>query len=54
VSWLQFADGIAPARTLEINTLSMVLLLPVMFAMARSATASTASRCCWPRRRWLS
>ena len=33
MSWLQFADGIAPARTLEINTLSMVLLLPVMFAM---------------------
>jgi len=33
VSWLQFADGIAPARTLEINTLSMVPLLPVMFAM---------------------
>jgi MFS transporter, MHS family, proline/betaine transporter len=33
VSWLQFADGIAPARTLEINTFSMVLLLPVMFAM---------------------
>ena len=33
VSWLQFADGIAPARTLEINTFSMFLLLPVMFAM---------------------
>jgi MHS family proline/betaine transporter-like MFS transporter len=33
VSWLQFADGIAPARTLEINTFSMVLLLPVMFVM---------------------
>jgi MHS family proline/betaine transporter-like MFS transporter len=33
VSWLQFADGIAPAATLEINTVSMVLLLPVMFLM---------------------
>jgi MHS family proline/betaine transporter-like MFS transporter len=33
VSWLQFADGIAPAVTLEINTVSMFLLLPVMFAM---------------------
>ena len=29
VSWLQFADGIAPARALEINSLSMVALLPV-------------------------
>jgi len=33
VSWLQFADGIAPARALEINTISMVVLLPVMVAM---------------------
>jgi len=30
VSWLQFADGIAPARALGINTVSMVALLPVM------------------------
>jgi MHS family proline/betaine transporter-like MFS transporter len=30
VSWLQTADGIAPARALEINTLSMAALLPVM------------------------
>jgi len=30
VSWLQFADGIAPARALEINTVSMLVLLPVM------------------------
>jgi MHS family proline/betaine transporter-like MFS transporter len=29
VSWLQTADGIAPARALEINSLSMLLLLPV-------------------------
>lgn len=34
VSWLQFADGIAPARALEINSLSMALLMPVMVAMA--------------------
>src|SRR5262245_23106 len=27
VSWLQMADGIAPARALEINTISMVVLL---------------------------
>ena len=33
VSWLQFADGIAPARALGINTVSMVLLLPLMIAM---------------------
>ena len=33
VSWLQFADGIAPAHALEINTLSMVLLLPLMLAV---------------------
>jgi len=30
VSWLQTADGIAPARALEINSLSMAVLLPVM------------------------
>ena len=29
VSWLQTADGIAPARALEINSLSMVVLLPI-------------------------
>jgi MFS transporter, MHS family, proline/betaine transporter len=33
VSWLQFADGIAPARALEINSISMVVLLPVMVIM---------------------
>ena len=33
MSWLQFADGIAPARALEINTLSMVMLLPLIVAM---------------------
>jgi len=30
VSWLQMADGIAPARALEINSISMAILLPVM------------------------
>jgi MFS transporter, MHS family, proline/betaine transporter len=34
VSWLQTADGIAPARALEINTLSMAALLPVMIVTA--------------------
>jgi MHS family proline/betaine transporter-like MFS transporter len=33
VSWLQFADGIAPAKALEINSISMVVLLPVMVMM---------------------
>src|SRR5262249_29966410 len=33
VSWLQLADGIAPARALEINPTSMVVLLPVMVLM---------------------
>lgn len=33
VSWLQMADGIAPAKALEINTTSMIVLLPVMVAM---------------------
>jgi len=33
VSWLQLADGIAPARALEINTTSMIVLLPVMVLM---------------------
>ena len=32
VSWLQMADGIAPARALEINSISMAVLLPVMVA----------------------
>jgi len=32
VSWLQLADGIAPDRALEINTISMAILLPVMVA----------------------
>src|SRR4051812_617248 len=31
-SWLQTADGIAPARALEINSMSMALLLPLMIA----------------------
>jgi MHS family proline/betaine transporter-like MFS transporter len=30
VSWLQTADGIAPAHALEINSVSMAVLLPVM------------------------
>jgi len=33
VSWLQTADGFPPARALEINTVSMVLLLPLGFAV---------------------
>jgi MFS transporter, MHS family, proline/betaine transporter len=32
VSWLQMVDGITPARALEVNTSSMILLLPVMIA----------------------
>ena len=32
MSWLQLADGIAPAQALEINTISMTLVLPVMLA----------------------
>ena len=32
VSWLQTADGIPPSRSLEINSLSMVILLPVVIA----------------------
>src|SRR6476660_9056091 len=30
VSWLQTADGIAPARALEINSMSMAMLFPVL------------------------
>src|SRR3954471_19140122 len=30
VSWLQTADGIPPSRSLDINSLSMVILLPVV------------------------
>lgn len=33
VSWLQLADGVAPARALGINTISMVLLLPLMIGV---------------------
>jgi MHS family proline/betaine transporter-like MFS transporter len=32
VSWLQFADGVAPAHALEINSFSMALLIPTMLA----------------------
>lgn len=32
VSWLQTADGIPPARALEINSLSMAVMLPVVIA----------------------
>ena len=32
VSWIQTADGIAPAHALAINTLSMMALLPVLLA----------------------
>ena len=33
VSWLQLADGIAPAHALGINTFNMALLLPMMIGM---------------------
>jgi len=33
VSWLQLADGIAPAHALAINSTSMLVLLPCMIAM---------------------
>lgn len=32
VSWLQLVDGVAPARALGINTVSMALVLPLMVA----------------------
>jgi MHS family proline/betaine transporter-like MFS transporter len=32
VSWLQFADGIAPAHALGINTLCMAVMMPVVLA----------------------
>ena len=32
VSWLQLVDGVAPAKALGINTISMTLLLPLMVA----------------------
>ncbi len=32
VSWLQSVDGVSPAQALEINTISMAALLPVMVA----------------------
>ena len=32
VSWLQTADGIAPARALEINSFSMAVVLPITLA----------------------
>lgn len=33
VSWLQLADGIAPAHALGINTINMALMLPMMIGM---------------------
>lgn len=35
VSWLQMVDGIAPARALGVNTISMLALFPVMIGTAR-------------------
>jgi MHS family proline/betaine transporter-like MFS transporter len=32
VSWLQLVDGVAPERALDINTLSMAAIIPVMIA----------------------
>jgi MHS family proline/betaine transporter-like MFS transporter len=32
VSWLQTADGISPSRSLEINSVSMLVLLPILIA----------------------
>ncbi|MCF8532376.1 MAG: MFS transporter [Reyranella sp.] len=37
VSWLQFVDGISPAHALEINSVSMLVLLPVMIGMGWAA-----------------
>jgi MHS family proline/betaine transporter-like MFS transporter len=34
VSWLQLVDGVAPARALDINTISMVLIIPVELSVA--------------------
>lgn len=34
VSWLQFADGIAPATALTVNTISMMLMIPTEIAVA--------------------
>ena len=34
VSWLQLVDGVAPARALDINTISMVLIMPVELSVA--------------------
>jgi MHS family proline/betaine transporter-like MFS transporter len=33
VHWLQEVDGIAPARTLQINTISMLAIMPVSLTM---------------------
>lgn len=33
MSWIQLADGVAPAQASEINTISMVVLLAVMVGM---------------------
>jgi MHS family proline/betaine transporter-like MFS transporter len=34
VSWLQFVDGVSPARALDINTISMMLIIPVELGVA--------------------
>jgi MHS family proline/betaine transporter-like MFS transporter len=34
VSWLQLVDGIAPARALDINTISMTLIIPIELGVA--------------------
>ena len=45
VSWLQFADGIAPAQALTINTISMALLIPAESAWRGCPSASDGGRC---------
>ena len=44
VSWLQLVDGVTPARALGINTISMVLLLPLIVAMGWLGPTSDAGR----------
>ena len=44
VSWLQLADDIAPAHALEINSISMVVLLPIMVADGLAVGPLSAAR----------
>ena len=52
VSWLQTADGIPPSRSLEINSFSMVVSVPVLIAVGWLSDRIGRKPLMLPRKRW--